>query len=97
VLDLGQLARRGRGVLVLPAHPGHPVIARVSAPLPECRLCERPTRRAVYAANRGLCSECADVAETVRMLPVQLPPAPDDLTAYVERYLPPVPPRKDDQ
>jgi hypothetical protein len=61
-------------------------------PLPECQLCERPTARAAYDANGGLCTECNDgLAQTVRMLPVRLPPAPDDRTVFVERYRPPVP------
>lgn len=68
------------------------MIRKVAEPLPECPVCERPVRRVVAERTGGLCSECADgVPETVRMLPVRLPPAPDDLTAYVERYRPPVP------
>lgn len=27
-------------------------------PLPECLVCERPTRRDVHAATGGLCSLC---------------------------------------
>jgi hypothetical protein len=64
----------------------------VGAPLPECPLCERPVRRDVAEKTGGLCTECDDViADTIRMLPVRLPPEPDDLTVYVERYRPPVP------
>lgn len=68
---------------------------RTAAPLPECRMCETPTRRQTFERTGGFCSDCSDgIAETVKMLPVprQLPPAPDDLTAYVEQYRPPVPP-----
>ena len=33
-----------------------------SEPLPECPGCDRPTRRATYDSNGGLCSDCrADV------------------------------------
>ena len=68
-------------------------VHRVADPLPECDLCEVPTARAVHDKNGGLYSPCATgIADTVRMLPVGLPPANDD-TAYVERYRPPVPPR----
>lgn len=43
---------------------------RTADPLPECSLCEAPTRRAVYDTNGGLCSTCVDgIADTVRMLP----------------------------
>jgi hypothetical protein len=66
---------------------------RIARPLPECRLCESPTRRSVWLENAGLCTECVDgIAATVRM--VRLPPAPDDFgdaTVFVERYVPPVP------
>jgi hypothetical protein len=70
---------------------------KVAAPLPECRLCDRPTARAVWLANGGLCSECDEgvsgVAATVRM--ARLPPAPDqflsDSTVLVEGFRPPVP------
>lgn len=65
---------------------------RVAEPLPECRLCERPTLRAVWEANGELCTDCADtIADTVRMLPVRTPPPDLDVTAYVERFRPPVP------
>lgn len=65
---------------------------RVAAPLPECRLCERPTLRATWEANGELCTECADtITDTVRMIPVRTAPPAPDVTAYVERYLPPVP------
>lgn len=79
---------------------------RIAIPLPECALCERPTRRATLDANGGLCSACATgVADTVRMLPIR--GAVSDLetarrlrdqrgdedaqTVFVERYIPPVP------
>jgi hypothetical protein len=29
-------------------------------PLPECAMCETPTRRAIHNATGGLCSACAD-------------------------------------
>lgn len=69
----------------------------VARPLPECRLCDRPTARKVYLRNGGLCSECDEgvhaVADTVQM--TRLPPAPDqflsDATVLVEGYTPPVP------
>lgn len=78
---------------------------RIARPLPECELCERPARRKVLKANAGLCNSCArGIADTVRMLPVPGPVADladyrrrlaeraqDDDTAYVERYVPPVP------
>lgn len=28
--------------------------------LPECGLCEKPTRRRAWLANAGLCTDCAD-------------------------------------
>ena len=66
---------------------------RVARPLPECRLCEQPTKRRVWLANVGLCTSCVDgIDATVRM--VRLPPAPDefgDQTVVVEGYRPPVP------
>jgi len=70
---------------------------RMARPLPECKLCERPTARATWLELGGLCSECNDgirgIAATVRM--ARLPPAPDqfltDATVHVERYVPPVP------
>lgn len=64
---------------------------QVAAPLPECLLCEAPTRRDVYDATGGFCSECAP---TVRMLPIRPDVTPPDLTAFVEGFRPPVPPRK---
>ena len=66
---------------------------KVAEPLPECSLCETPTRREVHEANGGLCTSCATgLADTVRMLPVAIPPANDD-TGFVEGYRPPVPPK----
>jgi hypothetical protein len=35
------------------------VSALTARPLPECALCEAPTRRESYDRNGGLCSECA--------------------------------------
>jgi hypothetical protein len=69
----------------------------MARPLPECKLCDMPTARAVWLRNGGLCSSCdqgvAGVAATVRM--PRLPPAPDeflsDATVLVEGYTPPVP------
>lgn len=65
---------------------------RIAQPLPECRLCEAPTKRDVWEANGELCTPCADaIADTVRMLPVRTGPPMDDRTAFVEGYRPPVP------
>ena len=33
--------------------------ASQAAPLPECAMCEAPTRRDAHDRNGGLCSECA--------------------------------------
>lgn len=33
--------------------------ALTARPLPECSLCEAPTRREAYDRNGGLCSACA--------------------------------------
>ena len=46
-------------------------------PLPECPMCERPTRRDVYA-ELGLCTDCAEAVAAVasRLPPRKLPPAP---------------------
>lgn len=78
---------------------------KIAQPLPECRLCEVPTRRDSFERNGGLCTDCAHgIAETVRMLPVRdvdhleqqralaAERAEDDaLTVQVDRWLPPVP------
>jgi hypothetical protein len=46
----------------------------VSEPLPECSLCERPTRRATWEANGSLCTECTQgIDKTLSMLPPVLP------------------------
>jgi len=37
-----------------------PRLTLVSAPLPECAMCTRPTKRDVHKANGGLCSSCND-------------------------------------
>jgi hypothetical protein len=67
-------------------------VKRVAAPLPECRLCEEPTKRDVWEANGELCSEClAIITDTVRMLPIRSGPPMDDRTTYVEGWRPPVP------
>lgn len=74
---------------------------KIARPLPECRTCETPTKRGVWLANGGQCSDCLEVvevlAQTVRM--TRLPPAPDQLTldetVFVETYTPPVPGRAD--
>lgn len=67
---------------------------KIARPLPECKLCETPTRRDTWLARGGLCTDCTNLADqTVRM--ARLPPGPDkflpDATAYVETYTPPVP------
>lgn len=69
------------------------MMRKVADPLPECQLCERPTRRATHERNRGLCNDCTHgIAETVRMLPVRTAPHElSDHTVNVERYRPPVP------
>jgi hypothetical protein len=78
---------------------------KIAQPLPECRLCEVPTRRDSFDRNGGLCTDCAHgIAATVRMLPVRdtedlerqqrMAAARHDedaLTVQVERWLPPVP------
>lgn len=44
----------------------------VSEPLPECRLCEMPTRRAVHDALGGLCTACdAGVRRAAELLPAR--------------------------
>lgn len=65
---------------------------REARPLPECRLCESPTRREAWLRHGGLCSSCVEaLGDTVRM-PRYLPPVPeDDRTVVVEGYRPPVP------
>jgi hypothetical protein len=67
-----------------------PLLPGTAAPLPECSLCEAPTRRDVHDRNKGLCSLCAGEA-TVRIEPLRN--VMDDRTAHVERWLPPVPVR----
>lgn len=43
---------------------------RIADPLPECALCESPTRRRTYEANGGLCSRCtAGIWTASRSLP----------------------------
>lgn len=37
----------------------------VAEPLPECRLCEAPTKRDVWDRLRGLCSACNDTAQAL--------------------------------
>jgi hypothetical protein len=34
------------------------VSVRLADPLPECLGCSRPTRRATWTANGGLCTDC---------------------------------------
>jgi hypothetical protein len=52
--------------------PG-PVIA---APLPECELCETPTRRATHDRNGGLCNDCIQgIWKAAALLPPQVPDA----------------------
>lgn len=81
-----------------------PIIAE---PLPECSLCEQPTRREAWEENGQLCTGCSSgIADTVRMLPVRGATVTDiadqrrrrvdrqeqlDETVFVERFLPPVP------
>lgn len=44
---------------------------RIADPLPECELCETPTRRDAWEDNGHLCTPCTrGIADTVRMLPV---------------------------
>lgn len=44
--------------------------ARIAEPLPECDLCEAPTKREVWEENGRLCTRCSKgIADTVRMLP----------------------------
>jgi hypothetical protein len=65
---------------------------RVAEPLPECRLCEQPTKRTVWEANGELCTDCVGVlVDTVRMLPIRSAPPMNDHTTFVEGYRPPVP------
>lgn len=46
----------------------------VSEPLPECALCERPTKRTVWQANGSLCTECTQgIDAAIDMLPPVLP------------------------
>jgi hypothetical protein len=48
------------------------VTAKTAQPLPECRMCEAPTKRDHWEANGELCTPCADgIAKTVRMLPAR--------------------------
>jgi hypothetical protein len=48
------------------------VTVKTAAPLPECRMCETPTKRDHWEANGQLCTPCADgIAATVRMLPAR--------------------------
>lgn len=78
---------------------------QIANPLPECSLCAVPTKRDVHELNGGLCTACM-VESTLRMVPVRSADADDlddlrrrredrqeqlDLTAYVDRWLPPVP------
>jgi hypothetical protein len=50
------------------------VSAVLPQPLPECLLCELPTRRATWTANGGLCSDCAGGMRRVAgLLPPVLP------------------------
>jgi hypothetical protein len=59
------------------------MIARIAEPLPECQLCERPTKRSVHDKNKGLCNACATgIEDTVRML---IPPGVVDLADERER------------
>lgn len=39
---------------------------QVADPLPECRVCEEPTRRQVWEATGGLCSSCSAVIKAAR-------------------------------
>lgn len=60
-------------------------------PLPECRLCQTPTRRRTYRANDGLCSDCRKVydasrgEQTTLLLPLEGAPSTraEDLTNVV--------------
>ncbi len=56
---------------------------RTAEPLPECRLCDRPTARTAWDRNGGLCTDCADgITATVRML---LPAGVTDLAGERDR------------
>ena len=47
----------------------------VPQPLPECGLCEQPTRRAVYEDNGGLCSSCSEgITRIAQHVAGRLPP-----------------------
>lgn len=59
-------------------------------PLPECPLCQRPTARRTYRANRGMCSDCRTAYDQQHGEQQQLPivtstpaPRPPDLTNVV--------------
>jgi hypothetical protein len=41
-------------------------------PLPECRLCQTPTRRRVHQRNDGLCTDCRGRYEASRAVQTQL-------------------------
>jgi hypothetical protein len=48
----------------------HLRLVTVAEPLPECRLCERPTLRKAHEANGGLCTDCHDrIADIAKGLP----------------------------
>jgi hypothetical protein len=68
---------------------------RIARPLPECRACESPVKRAVFIRNGGLCSLCLEIIGDTQIMGGLRPLVePDDPTVYVERYLPPVPPAR---
>jgi len=78
------------------------VSVRIAFPLPECGLCEDPTRRDVHTRTGGFCTACARKlgiapteddggAPTERIVPLH---AVTDETLTVEGYRPPVPPRR---
>lgn len=46
----------------------------IAHPLPECRMCEEPTRRAVWDDTGGFCSACnAGIRKAAQLLPTPHP------------------------
>jgi hypothetical protein len=59
-------------------------------PLPECAICQTPTRRRNHRANGGMCTPCRTAYDAARGEQTQLPlvvpaptPRPPDLTNVV--------------
>jgi hypothetical protein len=66
------------------------VITDQPRPLPECRLCQQPTKRRTWRANDGLCTDCRRAYDASRghqtalLLPLDPPADPQpDLTNVV--------------